>query len=122
MAKTILVVDDSPTIRQQLRVFLKNNHFHVIEAENGEVGLAAARTNPVDLMIVDINMPVMDGITMITEVRKLPNHGKTPIFVLTTQASRVTSAKGRAAGATAWIIKPFKPEILLEGIKKILGV
>ena len=76
--------------------FLKNAGFSVIEAENGEVGLAAAKINAVDLMIVDVNMPVMDGITMITQVRQLAGHTKTPIFVLTTQASRVTSAKGKA--------------------------
>ncbi len=121
MKKTILVVDDSVTVRQQMRIFFTNNGYDVIEAADGALGLEQARGNPVDLMIVDFNMPNMNGLEMIEEVRKLPTHPKTPIFVLTTASSRSLAARGKTVGATAWIVKPFKPEIVLQGVKKVLG-
>ena len=121
MKKTILVVDDSVTVRQQMRIFFTDKGYDVIEAADGALGLEQARENPVDLMIVDFNMPNMNGLEMIEEVRKLPTHPKTPIFVLTTASSRTLAARGKTVGATAWIVKPFKPEIVLQGVKKVLG-
>lgn len=122
MAKSILVVDDSSTMRQQLRMFLLRSGFHVIEASNGAEGIEQARAMPVDLVICDVNMPVMNGIEMLKAIRQLPNHQKTPVFVLTTESVGSMVQEGKAAGATAWIVKPFKPEILLKGIQKVLGI
>ena len=119
MSKSILIVDDSATMRQQLRGFLENNGFDVIEATDGTEGLELCRVNDIDLMIVDINMERMNGIEMITEVRKLPRHTDTPILVLTTESSSSTMTEARSVGASAWIVKPFKPDILLRGIKKM---
>ena len=117
----ILVVDDSATIRQQLRIFLADNGHGCVEAADGQAGLEAAKANDVDLMIVDVNMPVMNGIEMVAEVRKLPQHAKTVIFMLTTESGADIAQEGRKAGVTAWIVKPFKPAILLKGIQKVLG-
>jgi two-component system chemotaxis response regulator CheY len=120
-AKTILLVDDSATVRNQLRLALEKDGFGVLEAENGERGVAAASEAKVDLIIVDINMPVMDGVEMIRQVRSLERHRLTPIFVLTTEFSEHTVKQGKAAGATAWIVKPVKPEILIKSIRSLLG-
>lgn len=120
--KRVLVVDDSATVRQQLRTFLEGKGFGVSEAQDGIAGVTAARMTDFDLIIVDMNMPMMDGIEMISEVRKLDNHAKTPIFVLTTDAAVDSAQRGKSAGATAWIVKPYKPESLLAGIHKVLGV
>ena len=120
--KQIMVVDDSATVRQQLRVFLEGRGFSVIEAHDGIGGVTMAQHNSVDLIIVDMNMPMMDGLEMIRQVRRLPAHAGTPIFVLTTDAAVESAQKGKAAGATAWIVKPYKPDALLAGIKKVLGV
>ncbi len=122
MAKTILVVDDSATVRQQVRSFLQTNEFTVIEGSNGVEGLAAAKTTQADLVMVDVNMPMMNGIEMIAELRKLPGYEKTPIFVLTTESTTAMAQKGKEAGATAWLVKPFKPELVLKGIQKVLGL
>ena len=114
----ILVVDDSTTVRQQLRLFLQDNGHEVLEGNNGKEGFEQARDNTgVKLMIVDVNMPVMNGLEMVAEVRKLPEHAKTPIFMLTTESGTDIAAEGRRVGVTAWIVKPFKPAILLKGIE-----
>jgi two-component system chemotaxis response regulator CheY len=118
--KSILVVDDSATVRNQLRVALEGDGFAVVEAENGERGVAAASEAPVDLIIVDVNMPVMDGIEMIRQVRAMQHHRLTPIFVLTTEFGENTVKQGKAAGATAWIVKPVKPDVLIKGIRGVL--
>lgn len=119
-AKTILVVDDSATVRQQLCDVLKPKGYEVIQGKDGADGLAQAKAHAVDLIIVDVNMPNVDGITMVEAVRRLPAHAKTPIFVLTTESgTRVKD--GKRVGVTAWIVKPFKPESLLAAITKVLG-
>ena len=121
MAK-ILIVDDSTTIRQQLRIFLSENGHETVEAADGKAGLEAAKgASDIALMIVDVNMPVMNGIEMVTEIRKLAEHEKTPIFMLTTESGSDIASEGRKAGVTAWIVKPFKPVILIKGIQKVLG-
>lgn len=119
--KSILVVDDSLTIRTQLRVLLESGGYRVVEAENGQIGLDQAARNALDLIIVDVNMPVMNGIDMVAGVRKLPGHTATPIFVLTTESSRDVAKQGKDAGATAWIVKPFQPQVLLRGVEKVVG-
>jgi two-component system chemotaxis response regulator CheY len=118
--KTILIVDDSATVRQMLTLTLTGGGFNVVAAENGAEGLAAAKKQKADLVISDVNMPVMTGLQMIAEIRKLPSYAKTPIFVLTTE-SGARVAEGKAVGASAWIVKPFKPESLLAGVKRAMG-
>ncbi len=121
MQHTILVVDDSATIRQQTRTLLESKGYSVVEAADGAQGVEQVKNAPVHLIIVDVNMPVMNGIEMIDHVRKLPGHAKTPIFVLTTESSSDYVRRGKEVGATAWIVKPFKPEVLLPAIRKVLS-
>ena len=119
--KSILIVDDSPTVRQLLTTTLTGSGFAVVPAANGLEGLAWAKKQKFDLVISDVNMPVMTGLQMIVEIRKLGPYSKTPIFVLTTESgARVT--EGKAAGASAWIVKPFKPESLLAAVKRAVGL
>lgn len=120
--KAVLVVDDSASVRRQLRDTLEGAGFLVAEAEDGERGLELAREAPVHLMIVDLNMPVMDGLEMIRKVRDLKEHKKTPIFVLTTESGMNAAKQGKEAGATAWIVKPVKGDVLVKGIRSVLGV
>jgi two-component system chemotaxis response regulator CheY len=119
--QSILIVDDSPTVRQQLRLCLETGGYKVVEAINGKLGLEAADRNTVSMVISDINMPVMNGIDFIRELRKRPTYQKTPVFVLTTESGAANAQAGKEAGATVWIVKPFKPEILLKGIKRVIG-
>ena len=120
MGNVVLIVDDSLVVRQQLRSVLEGDGFHVIEADSGETGLERAKENNADMLIIDVNMPGMNGLEMLGEVRKLSDHGKTPAFILTTESSAKLLKIGKRVGATAWIVKPFKPEILLKGIRKVL--
>lgn len=120
MSWSILIVDDSYFIRSQLRATFEAKGATVIEAENGSEGLWRAREHAVDLMVVDVHMPVMDGLRMIQEVRKLREHAHTPIFVLTTDAAGSRADEGKKVGATAWMLKPLNPELLWKGIEKVL--
>ena len=120
MNRTILVVDDSAAIRSQLRGAFEAKGAKVIEGENGQEGLWRARTTTVDLIVVDVHMPVMDGLEMIREVRKLPEYAKTPIFVLTSDAADARALEGKKAGANAWIIKPVNVELLWKAVEKKL--
>jgi two-component system chemotaxis response regulator CheY len=120
-AKSILVVDDSAAVRRQLRDALEADGFAVVEAENGVKGLEVATETPVNLMIVDVNMPIMDGLEMIGKVRDVPRHKATPIFVLTTESGGDAAKRGKSVGATAWIVKPVKPDVLIKGIRTVLG-
>jgi two-component system, chemotaxis family, chemotaxis protein CheY len=117
---SILVVDDSHFVRSQLRSALEAHGARVTEAQNGSEGLWRAREQAFDLIVVDIHMPVMDGLRMIQEVRKLPEHGRTPIFVLTTDAATTRAEQGKNAGATAWLLKPVNLDLLWSGIQKVL--
>ena len=123
MAKeTILVVDDSGIIREQLSHTLRYHGYKVLTADNGGMGLTMAMTHSeIDLFIVDINMPNMNGLEMIEDIRLIGAHQKTPIFVLTTESSSEIANEGKQAGATAWIVKPFKEEPLLAGIRHVLN-
>jgi two-component system, chemotaxis family, chemotaxis protein CheY len=114
----ILIVDDSSTSRQQLRVVLESAGHAVAEADDGARGLAEAKRGPFDLIIADVNMPQMNGIDMIREVRKLLMHERTPIFVLTTEGRPDVARSGKAAGANAWIVKPFSAGNLLAAVSK----
>lgn len=121
MAKTILVVDDSPTMRQMVAFTLSNAGFQVVEAGNGKeaVSKLSNGTKP-DLVVTDLNMPEMDGITLIAEIRKMPALKFTPILMLTTESADDKKTAGQAAGATGWIVKPFNPEQMLNVVQKVL--
>ena len=122
MAKCILVVDDSETVRQVLQLTLVNAGFDVVEAEDGLVALDRLACNSVDMIITDLNMPNMDGLDLIKEVREDGAHRFTPIVMLTTESAKNKKQAGREAGASGWIVKPFKPEQLLKVVKLVLGV
>lgn len=122
MAKCVLVVDDSETVRQVLQLTLNNAGFDVIEAEDGDDALAKLGSAPaVDMMITDLNMPNMDGLELIQKIRGDSKHRFTPIVMLTTESSEEKKRAGREAGASGWIVKPFKPEQLLKVVKTVLG-
>lgn len=118
---TILAVDDSASMRQMVSFTLQGAGFKVIEAVDGEDALAKAQTASVDLVLSDVNMPRMDGITLIKHLRALPNYKFTPILMLTTESAVDKKGEGKSAGATGWIVKPFNPDQLLTTIKKVLG-
>ena len=121
MPKTALLVDDSFSIRQMLSFTLKDAGFDVIEGANGQEGLTAVQqAAKLDLIITDLNMPVMDGITFIREARKLPTSKYTPILMLTTETQAEKKQEGKAAGATGWVVKPFHPAKLLDVIAKLV--
>lgn len=120
MSKTILTVDDSSTMRQMIAFTLSQSGFVVLEASDGQEALDLARAQGADLVITDVNMPKMDGITLVGELRKLGLYRFTPILVLTTESTPEMKAKGKAAGATGWIVKPFSPEKLIETVNRVL--
>jgi two-component system chemotaxis response regulator CheY len=121
MVKSIMVVDDSETVRQVLQLTLTNAGFDVVEAEDGIDALKKLSTAKVDMLITDLNMPNMDGLELITKVREEGAHRFTPIVMLTTESSEEKKLAGREAGASGWIVKPFKPEQLLKVVKMVLG-
>jgi two-component system chemotaxis response regulator CheY len=109
MPKTVLAVDDSMSIRETVRMTLETVGYRVLTAEDGAKGLAAANAQKADLVITDLNMPIMDGITLITQLRAVPQYKFTPILMLTTESQEEKKIAGRRAGATGWIVKPFDP-------------
>ncbi|MBN1523438.1 MAG: response regulator [Spirochaetales bacterium] len=117
--KKILLVDDSTAIRNILKTALFGE-FDVIEAENGQQALDRANSDSVDFFLLDVNMPVMDGISAAREIRKLSKYGSTPIVMLTTESRDERRQEGKAAGANGWVVKPCEPEKLLEVIKKMI--
>ena len=121
MAKMVLTVDDSASIRQMVAFTLKSAGYDVIEAADGNAGLAQAKSNNVQLVLTDQNMPGMDGLTLIKNLRGLPQYKSTPILMLTTESSDAMKAQGKAAGATGWLVKPFDPQKLLEVVRKVIG-
>mgnify|MGYP001581292410 FL=1 len=122
MAKMILAVDDSASIRAMVSFTLKGAGYVVVEAVDGQDALDKAKSNnDIHLILTDLNMPRMDGLTLIKSLRSLPRYRTAPILMLTTESSDVMKAQGRAAGATGWMVKPFDPKRLLEVIKKVLG-
>lgn len=116
----ILAVDDSPSLRQMVTFTLKGAGHDVSEASDGVEALNIAKGQAFDLVITDINMPNMDGLQLIAELRKLPNFKFTPILCLTTESSDDKKKLGKAAGATGWIVKPFSPEKLLATMGRVL--
>lgn len=120
MAKKILAVDDSASIRQMVTFTLQQAGYEVISAEDGQKGLSAAQGHNADLVITDLNMPNMDGIELIRQLRTLGDYKFTPILMLTTETDPTKKMQGKEAGATGWIVKPFNPEQLLKVISKVL--
>jgi len=119
MSKTIMTVDDSASVRQMVAFTLKNEGFEVIEASDGKDALGKL-TVPVHMIVTDLNMPNMDGIELIRNVRANPAYKFIPIIMLTTESQASKKQEGKSAGATGWIVKPFKPEQLLAVVKKVL--
>jgi len=120
MAKTILVVDDSASLRQVVGIALRSAGYDVIEACDGKDALAKLTGQKVHLMISDVNMPNMDGITFVKHVKQNPTYKFTPIVMLTTESNESKKAEGQAAGAKAWVVKPFKPEQMIGVVQKLV--
>lgn len=120
MGKTIITVDDASTMRKMVAFTLKSVGHEVLEASDGLEALNLLKTRNVDLVLTDVNMPNMDGITLTRNLRGLPQFQKTPIILLTTESANEKKAEGKAAGATGWIVKPFQQEQLLALVSKVL--
>jgi two-component system chemotaxis response regulator CheY len=121
MAKTIMVVDDSTSIRQMVTFTIKNSGYDVVEAVDGQDALAKMSEQPVNMVVTDLNMPNLDGIGLIKNIRLDPAHKYIPVVMLTTESQEEKKQEGRQAGATGWIVKPFKPDQLIAVIRKVLG-
>ncbi|MBD8597685.1 MULTISPECIES: response regulator [Pseudomonas] len=120
MAKNVLVVDDSSSVRQVVGIALKSAGYDVIEACDGKDALGKLTGQKVHLIISDVNMPNMDGITFVKEVKKLASYKFTPIIMLTTESQESKKAEGQAAGAKAWVVKPFQPAQMLAAVSKLI--
>ena len=121
MAKSILIVDDSASLRTVVRLALVRAGYDVLEAGDGNEGLAQLdKAGRVNLIVSDVNMPNMDGITFVTQVKQHSRHKFTPVIMLTTEGQDARKEQGRAAGAKAWIVKPFNPPQLLDAVSKLI--
>lgn len=120
MAKTILIIDDSTSLRQVVNITLTNAGFEVVEACDGRDALGKLDGRKVHLMICDVNMPNMDGISFLKAVKEDARYKFTPIIMLTTEAGEEKKKEGQAAGAKAWVVKPFKPEQMLAAVSKLI--
>ncbi|CAG1009041.1 Chemotaxis protein CheY [Burkholderiales bacterium] len=120
MNKSILIVDDSASLRQVVNLTLKNAGYDVIEACDGKDALAKLDGRKFHLIISDVNMPNMDGISLLREVKKHPSYKFTPVLMLTTEAGEGKKLEGQAAGAKAWVVKPFQPQQMLAAVSKLV--
>ncbi len=120
MSKTILIVDDSFSLRQTVAIALKSAGYEVVEAVDGKDALSKLDGRKFNLIISDVNMPNMDGITFVKAAKQLSSYKFTPIIMLTTEADETKKAEGKAAGVRAWVIKPFQPPILLDAVAKLI--
>lgn len=120
MAKTIMIVDDSASLRQVVAIALKGAGYDVIEAVDGKDALGKLDGRKIHLIISDVNMPNMDGITFVKSAKQLPAYKFTPVIMLTTEASDSKKAEGQAAGAKAWVVKPFQPAQMLTAVSKLI--
>jgi two-component system chemotaxis response regulator CheY len=118
--QSILAVDDSASMRQMVSYTHKGAGYNVIEAADGQEALEKARAQQVDLVLTDQNMPRMDGITLVKQLRAMHAFAATPMLILTTESSEEMKAKGKAAGATGWLVKPFDPAKLLDVVKRVI--
>ena len=120
MAKTIMVVDDSASLRQVVNIALKGAGYDVVEAADGRIALSKLEAQKVNLIVCDVNMPNMEGITFVRELKQKDSHKFTPVIMLTTESQEEKKREGQAAGAKAWVVKPFKPEVLLGAVQKLV--
>jgi len=120
MSKTIMIVDDSSSLRTVVNLALKRAGYEVIEAEDGKDALSKLQGRKVNLIVSDVNMPNMDGITFVTQLKQDPRLKFTPVIMLTTEGQDAKKEQGRAAGAKAWIVKPFTPPVLLDAVSKLV--
>ena len=118
--KLIMVIDDSVSLREVVGISLRDAGYEVIEACDGRDALAKLDGRKVQLMICDVNMPVMDGISFVKEVKRLPRHRFVPIIMLTTESRESRKLEGQLAGAKAWVVKPFRPEQMLRAVSKLI--
>ena len=120
MAKTVMIIDDSPSIREVVGIALRGAGYKMLEACDGRDALDKLDGIKVHLIICDVNMPIMDGITFVKEVKKLPDHKFTPIIMLTTESHEARKQEGQMAGAKAWVVKPFRPAQMLNAVSKLI--
>jgi len=120
MGKLIMLVDDSASLRQVVGIALKSAGYDVLEACDGRDALSKLKGQKVHLIVSDVNMPNMDGISMVREIKKLQNYKFTPIMMLTTESNQDKKMQGKAAGAKAWLVKPFQPPTLLDAVSKLV--
>ena len=120
MAKTIMIVDDSSSLRQIVSMTLKSAGYEVIEASDGHDALGKIGSQKIHLIISDVNMPNMDGITFVNEVKKQTAYKFTPVIMLTTEAGEDKKREGQIAGAKAWVVKPFQPQQMLAAVSKLI--
>lgn len=120
MSKTILIVDDSSSLRTVVNLALKRAGYEVVEAVDGEDGLTKLDGRKINLIVCDVNMPRLNGIEFVTKVKQHPRYKFTPVIMLTTEGQDAKKEQGRAAGAKAWIVKPFNPPVLLDAISKLV--
>jgi len=121
MSASILAVDDSASMRVAIKIALSGAGYAVTEAVDGADGVAKAQAGRFDLIVTDLNMPVMDGLTMIETLRQSPDQMGVPIIFLTTESDAALKQRAKAAGATGWLTKPFDPDQLVKIIKKVIG-
>lgn len=119
MAKLIMVVDDSASMRRVIGIALKGAGYDIIEGCDGKDALAKLTGQKVHMIISDVNMPVMDGITFLKAVKQLPAYKFTPVIMLTTESAEEKKREGQAAGARAWVVKPFQPEQLVNAVQRL---
>jgi two-component system chemotaxis response regulator CheY len=120
MAKTIMIVDDSTSLRQVVSITLKGAGYEVIEGRDGSDALSKLSGQKIHLIISDVNMPNMDGISFVKALKLLPNYKFTPVMMLTTESHQDKKQEGKDAGARAWMVKPFQPEQLLGAVQKLV--
>ena len=120
MAKTIMIVDDSASLRQVVGIALRGAGYEVLEARDGKDALGKLKGQKVHLMISDVNMPNMDGISFVKAVKQIPAYKFTPVVMLTTESQDAKKKEGQEAGAKAWVLKPFKPEQMIGVVQKLV--
>ncbi|MEK6790873.1 MAG: response regulator [Deltaproteobacteria bacterium] len=120
MPKTVMIVDDSASIRQVVTIVLKSGGYDVVEASDGVDAINKLGKQKVSLVVCDVNMPRMDGLTFLKAIKASQLHRFTPVIMLTTESQESKKQEGRLAGAKAWVVKPFKPEQMLEAVSKLM--
>jgi two-component system chemotaxis response regulator CheY len=118
--KTVMTIDDSASVRKMVSYTLKGVGYEVVEAADGFEALDKLGETEVNVLVVDVNMPRMGGLEFVRKVREIPSHVSTPVIMLTTESAEDSIEEGKAAGASAWMVKPFSPEQLVEVVRKVL--